>query len=51
MKCEIQFSGKNKKLINLSFAEFAQRVVKVKMCPLIFNNLQLLCRFLMLPGT
>ena len=31
MKCQIQFSGKNKKnIINLSSAENAQRVVKVK---------------------
>ena len=31
MKCHIQFSGKNKKnIINLSSAENAQRVVKVK---------------------
>ena len=30
MKCQIQFSGKNKKnIINLSSAENAQRVVKV----------------------
>ena len=30
MKCQILFSGKNKKNItNLSSAEFAQRVVKV----------------------
>ena len=30
MKCLILFSGKNKKnIINLSSAEFAQRVVKV----------------------
>ena len=33
MKCQILFSGKNKKnIINLSSAENAQRVVKVKMC-------------------
>ena len=32
MKCQILFSGKNKKnIINLSSAENAQRVVKVKM--------------------
>ena len=30
MKCQILFSGKNKKNINLSSAELAQRVVKVK---------------------
>ena len=31
MKYQIMFSGKNKKnIINLSSAEFAQRVVKVK---------------------
>ena len=30
MKCRILFSGKNKKYINLSFAELAYRVVKVK---------------------
>ena len=29
MKCQIQFSGKNKKNINLSSAYFAQRAVKV----------------------
>ena len=29
MKSQILFSGKNKKCINLSSAEFAQRVVKV----------------------
>ena len=29
MKCQILFSGKNKKNINLSSAENAQRVVKV----------------------
>ena len=33
MKCQIMFSGKNKKnIINLSSAELAQRVVKVKLC-------------------
>ena len=32
MKCQILFSGKNKKnIINMSSAENAQRVVKVKM--------------------
>ena len=32
MKCQNLFSGKNKKnIINLSSAELAQRVVKVKM--------------------
>ena len=32
MKCQSLFSGKNKKnIINLSSAEFAQRVVKVKL--------------------
>ena len=30
MKCQILFSGKNKKNINLLSAENAQRVVKVK---------------------
>ena len=30
MKCQILFSGKNKKNIKLSFAELAQRVVMVK---------------------
>ena len=31
MKCQILFTGKNKKnIINLSSAEYAQRVVKVK---------------------
>ena len=30
MKCQIQFSGKNKETINLSSAEFAQREIKVK---------------------
>ena len=30
MKCQILFSGKYKKNINLSSAELAQRVVKVK---------------------
>ena len=30
MKFQILFSGKNKKNINLSSAEFAHRVVKVK---------------------
>ena len=33
MKCQILFYGKSKKyIINLSSAEFGQRVVKVKMC-------------------
>ena len=33
MKCQILFSGKNKKnIINLSSAENAQRVVKVNRC-------------------
>ena len=33
MKCQILFSGKNKKnIINLSSAELAQGVVKVKYC-------------------
>ena len=31
MKCQTLFSGKNKKNINLSSAENAQRVVKVNM--------------------
>ena len=32
MKCQILFSGKNKKnVVNLSPAELAQRVVKVKL--------------------
>ena len=30
MKCQSQFSGKNKKNTNLSTAEFAHRVIKVK---------------------
>ena len=31
MKCQIPFSGENKKnIINLSSAEFTERVVKVK---------------------
>ena len=30
MECQILISGKNKKNMNLSSAEFAQRVVKVK---------------------
>ena len=30
MKCQILFSGKNKKNINLLSAELAQRVVRVK---------------------
>ena len=30
MKCQNMFSGKNKKNINLSSAEFSHRVVKVK---------------------
>ena len=35
MKCQILFSGKNKKnIINLSSAENAQRVVKVKQASL-----------------
>ena len=29
MKCQILFSGKNKKNVNLSSAELAQRAVKV----------------------
>ena len=41
MKCQILFSGKNKKnIINLSSAENAQRVVKVKlMSPYIDRHL------------
>ena len=43
MKCQILFSGKNKKnVINLSSAENAQRVVKVKLLiqfPLNFTEL------------
>ena len=39
MKCQILFSGKNKKnSINLSSAENAQRVVKVKDMVLFFFN-------------
>ena len=39
MKCQILFSGKNKKnIINLSSAENAQRVVKVKDIGVLFNN-------------
>ena len=30
MKCQNLFSGKNKKNINLSSADFAKRVIKVK---------------------
>ena len=30
MKCQILFSGKNKKIINLSSAEFAHSAVNVK---------------------
>ena len=38
MKCQILFSGKNKKnIINLSSAENAQRVVKVKLFSKIRN--------------
>ena len=33
MKCQILFSGKNKKNISLLSAEFAHRVVKVKNLP------------------
>ena len=37
MKWKTMFSGKNKEnIINLSFAEFAHRVVKVKSCALYF---------------
>ena len=40
MKCQIPFTGKNKKnIINLSSAENAQRVVKVKNSSLIFPNI------------
>ena len=39
MKCQILFSGKNKKnIINLSSAENAQRVVKVKLCIRIYQK-------------
>ena len=39
MKCQILFTGKNKKnIINLSSAENAQRVVKVNIEPAIGNN-------------
>ena len=39
MKCHIQFSGKNKKnIINLSSAENAQRVVKVKILSRMANS-------------
>ena len=45
MKCLILFSGKNKKNINLSSAENAQRLVKAKhdywhyrICPKILNT-------------
>ena len=43
MKCQILFSGKNKKNINLSSAEFVQRVVKVYISDyidkgMLFNN-------------
>ena len=38
MKCQILFSGNNKKnIINLPSAEFAQRVVKVKYLDFIFQ--------------
>ena len=33
MECQILFSGKNKNIISLSFAEFSQRGVKVNPCP------------------
>ena len=37
MKCQILFSGKNKKnIINLSSAENVQRVVKVKITPSVY---------------
>ena len=40
MKCQILFSGKNKKnIINLSSAENAQRVVKVKAVVLVLFDL------------
>ena len=43
MKCQIMFSGKNKKnIVNLSSAENAQKVVKVKsMHHIIFCHLEL----------
>ena len=37
MKCQILFSGKNKKnIINLSSAKLSQRVVKVNIAPKLF---------------
>ena len=42
MKCQILFSGKNKKnIINLSSAENAQRVVKVKIPSGMANSVDL----------
>ena len=39
LKCQSQFSGKNKKnIINMSSAEFAQRVAKVKFSRKMTNN-------------
>ena len=39
MKCPVLFFGKNKKnIINLSSAEFAQRVVKVKETSLLWDS-------------
>ena len=39
MKCQILFSGKNKKnIINLSSAENAQRVVKVNKSSVVSKN-------------
>ena len=47
MKCQILFSGENKKKkLNLSFAELAQRVVKVKMNSMV--NCQLYCKYVLL---
>ena len=40
MKCQILFSGKNKKkIINLSSAENAQRVVKVNSLTIVYPRL------------
>ena len=46
MKCQILFSGKNKKNINLSSADLAQRVVMVNMwLPLSPFSLEIACPF------
>ena len=38
MKCQNLFSGKNKKSINMSFAELAHTVVKVNNTPLFLHS-------------